>query len=290
VNARRKRIVVAAVALGVLLALVGGIALVASYWHARALAHAFRSPDQTIPDLSAWLPLTTDGLLAGAFAVIYVRRLKSMAVPRLAWAGAAVAGAGTVAANLATAHPSVTGWIVAGWAPMTFTLVDFLVAILIPPLVKAWRDAPDWPLPEPTAAMPRIATFPDDSPKLRESIERANALNDELSTEKPVPSLYSWAVPPISPDDDIDLTQVPFDEPGTRTTVPASVPAAQSRAVVSTRWTEDDERIRVEVQQRIDDGDPDIPWPVTARWMRAGYGMNDKRAARIIARLEARAS
>jgi hypothetical protein len=153
----RTRIGVAAGALGALLALVGGIALVASYWHARALAHAYRSPLATVPDLSAWLPLTTDGLLFGAFAVIYWRRIAELDVPRLAWIGAGLAGVATVAANLATAHPSVTGWIVAGWAPVTFTFVDFLVAILIPPLVTAWRAGVDTPIPYIPADTPTIA-------------------------------------------------------------------------------------------------------------------------------------
>lgn len=153
---RQRRVVVAAGALGLLLAIVGGIALLTSYWHARALAYAYRSPSGIVPDLSALLPLTTDGLLFGAFAVIYWRRLAQLAVPRLAWIGAGLAGLATVAANLAIAYPSVTGWIVAGWAPVTFTLVDFLAAILIPPLVKAWRDARDV-TPPPNRDTPTIA-------------------------------------------------------------------------------------------------------------------------------------
>lgn len=192
----RARIAAAAGGLGALLALVGGIALVASYWHARALAFAHRSPNPIVPDLSAWLPLTTDGLLFGAFAVIYWRRIAELDVPRLAWIGAGLAGVATVAANLATAHPSVTGWIVAGWAPVTFTFVDFLVAILIPPLVTAWRDAvtaDDEPIPYLPVDPPTTATFPDDSPELRASIERGYresavaALRPQIHPGDPIP-------------------------------------------------------------------------------------------------------
>lgn len=258
----RVRVGAAAAALGVLLALVGGIALVASYWHARALAHAYRSPNDIVPDLSAWLPLTTDGLLAGAFAVIYWRRLADQTVPRLAWAGAGLAGVATLAANLATAHPSVTGWIIAGWAPVTFTFVDFLVAILIPPLVKAWRDTRDdtpWPHLDPTHVMP--------SPDIPRT-QFAGDVRDRLP-------------------DDVDATTL--EDPAGRivaTVTSRAVSTLRPRGTVDDPIPATDDEAVQRLQAEIDNG-ADLP---KARHLRDRWGFNSVKAKRIIDRLRERAS
>jgi hypothetical protein len=285
----RIRVGLAAAGLGSLLALVGGIALVASYWHARALAHAYRSPDATIPDLSAWLPLTTDGLLFGAFAVIYWRRVADMTVPRLAWIGAALAGIGTVAANLATAHASVTGWIVAGWAPLTFTLVDFLVALLIPPLVKAWRDArdaDDEPIPFVPADTPTLAMHAPVTPAPWTTPSDLTAWFSGTGPLLPTVPPDDWGTHPADVDDwEARAATDGFIVPRRPDPNPDRVSAADDRRPhVDTIWTEDDEQVRAAVQKMLDDGDlTAIP---SGRWFRNNHGgMGSERAKRIIAQL-----
>lgn len=303
----RNRVAAAGAGLVALLVLVGGIALVASYWHARALAHAYRSPLDTVPDLSAVLPLTTDGLLFGAFAVIYWRRIAGMTVPRLAWIGAGLAGAGTVAANLATAHRSVTGWIVAGWAPLTFTLVDFLVALLIPPLVKAWRDAPRdvvTPQPVPRPDTPTIAmTAPavqSGSPWARPpdipgffagtgSLFPVIPPEDEIppGVDAPLgPGPDDWGTHPADVPDDVEVIERVPARPNGWDRVRA---ARTDEPAVSTRWTEDDERVRAEVQDLLDRGE--LAAVPSARWFRNNHaGMGSERAKRIIAQLRPKAA
>jgi hypothetical protein len=288
VTARAWRVLAAAVALVALLVLVGGIALVASYWHARALAHAYRSPLDTIPDLSAWLPLTTDGLLAGAFAVIYWRRLADLDVPRLAWTGAALAGVSTIAANLATAYPSVTGWIVAGWAPVTFTLVDFLVAILIPPLVKAWRDARDdtpWPLPEPTAVMPGDLMVAAVTP-----IDRPTTVHTWTAPERDPIRVSPEGFPPRPAHSVVERNVFDDTSPidNSLTTDPRAVSTLRPEIHPGDPIPATDDEAVQRLQGEIDSGK--LPGLPSARSLRNRWGFNSAKAKRIIERLEERAS
>lgn len=257
----RKRVLGAAVALAVLLLIVNGIALVQSYWHARIVA--FTNTDRTVPvgmdppwDMTPWLPLTTDGLLLAALAVIYWRRTVREPVTPPVLVGAGLAAVGVLGANLANAKPTIGGWVVAAWPAITVMVGDVLVAMFLPTLGKAWQEsapvtvqvtggdtAPTGPTVTPPAAVPPAADAEPVPP---------------VVTPRPVPR----AVP---------VSALSRPQGG----VTAAVPEG--------RWTVEDEAVRAELQAAIDGG-ARMPTPTSLRRER---NMNTDRGKRIIARLVA---
>lgn len=115
---------------------VGGPAAVASYRHAQKVAERFGET----PDMAAWLPLTTDGMLVLALIVMYARRLRHEPVGRAPWVAFAAGTAATLAANLAAADlaHAPNRWEVGGrlavavWPPIAFALTLELLALLLP--------------------------------------------------------------------------------------------------------------------------------------------------------------
>ena len=273
--------------------LVGGIAAVASYWHARAFA-AHHAPVTVpgAPDMSPWLPLTTDGMVIAALLVIWTRRLTLQAVHRGPYAVLGLGLVATVGANYASAGNGVGGILVAVWAPITFAVCDICVALLAAPLRAAFTTEQARAVAPPVEASPAIpatmlepVTFDDD-------------------TDTP-----SWAV--HDPEGRIAAQVVTADEIAARSTdvrdeiarladtaermAAAAVPAARADHVVSVPaepdrpddtgpWTDDDERIRVELQADLDaDRQTKIP---SARFVRNTYRVRADRANRIVARLQ----
>jgi hypothetical protein len=110
------------------LSAVGGPAAVASYRHARdVIAH------HGDPVMAPWLALTTDGMLLAALVVIWVRRHRGQHVRTGPWAAFWAGMAATIAANLAAAHPTPAGIVVALWPPVCLAITLELVALVAYP-------------------------------------------------------------------------------------------------------------------------------------------------------------
>jgi hypothetical protein len=103
---------------------VGGPAAIASYHHARDVIAQHGDPV-----MAPWLALTTDGMLLAALVVIWVRRHRSEPVKAGPWAGMTA----TIAANLAAAHPTPIGIVVALWPPVCLAITLELVALVAYP-------------------------------------------------------------------------------------------------------------------------------------------------------------
>jgi len=67
------------------------------------------------------LPLSVDGLMVAASLSLLVRRQAGQPA-RLAWFSLVLGGAVSVAANVATAEPTLVGRMVAGWPPVALIL------------------------------------------------------------------------------------------------------------------------------------------------------------------------
>ncbi len=112
----------------VTLSAVGGPAAVASYRHARDVIAQHGDPV-----MAPWLALTTDGMLLAALVVIWVRRHRSEPVKAGPWAAFWAGMAATIAANLAAAHPTPIGIVVALWPPVCLAITLELVALVAYP-------------------------------------------------------------------------------------------------------------------------------------------------------------
>lgn len=110
------------------LSAVGGPAAVASYRHARdVITH------HGDPVMAPWLALTTDGMLLAALVVIWVRRHRGEHVKIGPWAAFWAGMTVTIAANLAAAHPTPVGIVVALWPPVCLAITLELVALVAYP-------------------------------------------------------------------------------------------------------------------------------------------------------------
>ncbi|MHA6622484.1 DUF2637 domain-containing protein [Pseudonocardia sp. DLS-67] len=146
----------------VTLSAVGGPAAVASYRHARDVITQHGDPV-----MAPWLALTTDGMLLAALVVIWVRRHRSEPVKAGPWAAFWAGMTATIAANLAAAHPTPIGIVVALWPPVCLAITLELVALVAypaqqqPTATGAWRGEQTrqvlndtHPAPEPVLAEP----------------------------------------------------------------------------------------------------------------------------------------
>lgn len=111
---------------------VGGVGLVVvtaavvSFSHVRALAlEAGES------DLAAWLiPISIDGAIAAAAAVILADSRAARRSTFLTWLLLGLGLAASLAANIASAEPTPVGWAVAGWPPIALALGIEVLATL----------------------------------------------------------------------------------------------------------------------------------------------------------------
>ncbi|HMG43928.1 MAG TPA: DUF2637 domain-containing protein [Acidimicrobiales bacterium] len=97
--------------------LVAGVAAATSYEHQHELL--------LMVGETGWrarlLPLSVDGLMVAASLCLLVRRNTGKPA-RLAWLGLVLGGVVSVAANIATAEPTIVGRLVAAWPPIAFAL------------------------------------------------------------------------------------------------------------------------------------------------------------------------
>jgi hypothetical protein len=94
-------------------AIVALVAAAASYQHQRTLA-ALAGEGSL-----AWaLPISVDGMMLATGRSILRRRRAGIPAPFLSWLGFALGFVASVAANVAAAHPSVVGRLIAAWPPV----------------------------------------------------------------------------------------------------------------------------------------------------------------------------
>jgi hypothetical protein len=105
-------------------AVVGAVAAVVSFGHLRHLALTAGEA----PLAAALLPISVDGLLASAAAVMVADK-QAGARPRMSARVAFGAGCvATVGGNIGAAAPTPVGWLVAAWAPLALLLVTEMLA------------------------------------------------------------------------------------------------------------------------------------------------------------------
>ena len=99
-------------------ATVAATAAVISFSHVQALARAAGEPE-----LTAWLlPLSIDGAIAAAAAVVLADSKAGRRTTFLTWLMLALGLAASLAANIASAQPTWTARAVAAWPPIALAL------------------------------------------------------------------------------------------------------------------------------------------------------------------------
>jgi len=145
---------------------VGGPAAVASYRHARDVI-----AEHGDAVMAPWLALTTDGMLLAALVAIWVRRHRREQVRAGPWAAFWAGMAATIAANLAAAHPTPVGVVVALWPPVCLAITLELVALVASP-------AKHHPIITDTLPAERIADVPGDAQPAPEYVPAETARKD----------------------------------------------------------------------------------------------------------------
>lgn len=289
---RRQITAVAAALLGIaaLLAAVGGPAAVASYHHAYQVFVTFGEAAER----AAWLPLTTDGMLAAALVVMYSRRWAKQPVGFVPWLAFAVGLSGTLAANLASAKAFESGLEVgeiigrlsaAVWSPIAFAVTLELVAVMLGKVrdyvarVRA-AGAHPWPVTWQVG----IPVYPYSPPVVIEQWERdliaAGARVHETPTDRdPAPAAPSAPARRTRParTRPVASAPAPASAPGTDV---EHAPGTNGKAV---RWTEQDEAYRMDLQEEAD-RTGSVP---SLRDVKGRYSMGQDRARKILARVHA---
>jgi hypothetical protein len=159
---------------------------VASYRHARDVIAQHGDPV-----MAPWLALTTDGMLLAALVVIWVRRHRSEHVKAGPWAAFWAGMAATIAANLAAAHPTPVGIVVALWPPVCLAITLELVALVasVPkhhPIITGTLPA-DWTAQVPDHAQPAPGRVPAETARDDRAPETGEAGHDTgTHNEQPV--------------------------------------------------------------------------------------------------------
>lgn len=293
-NARQIAAVVAALlGIAVILAAVGGPSAFASYHHAYQVFVTYGETEGR----AAWLPLTTDGMLAAALVVMYSRRWAKQPIGGIPWLAFAVGFTGTIAANLASARVfgttdvgEIIGRLAAAvWSPIVFAVTLELVAVMLGKVrdyvarsraesVSTWPSTwqvgiPVYPY-SPPSPEPAPVSAPGDpvaewlrSPSA-ETAAAAAAVLAAPALAAPAPRARTRKPRPSAP-----------AQPSAPA-VPAPEPAANGHA---SRWTDADELVRMELQTECDESGT----PPSLRSVKERYGMGQDRARKILARVQA---
>lgn len=272
------------VGIAAILASVGGPAAVASYHHAYEVFKTYGEAE----DRAAWLPLTTDGMLIAALVVMYSRRWAQQRIGFIPWLAFGVGFVGTIAANLASADafgaPTVGEGIgrlaAAVWAPISFAVTLELVAVMLGRVrdyVARTRAALDgsWPVTHfvgipmhPYSDPAALAAERDEYAAA--AVARALAAQPRRTRPEPTPAPSAPASAPV--------TRTRKPAPSAPAGAPAGAPATNGHA---SRWTEQDEAYRIELQNEVDTSSA-LP---SVRSVKSRYGMGQQRAEKIVARL-----
>lgn len=207
----RTYLAVAAMLAGIsaILASVGGPAAVASYHHAYEVFKRFGEEESR----AAWLPLTTDGMLAAALVVMYSRRWAGQRVGGIPWLAFVVGFSGTLAANLASAKAfepgieigeSIGRLSAAVWAPISFAVTLELVAVMLGRVrdyIARKRAAVDttWPVTHYVGipVYPYVPVVPEPTRDDRDAA--LDVLTGALLAAGPPPATPRRVVPQVAP-------------------------------------------------------------------------------------------
>jgi hypothetical protein len=130
-------------------AVVALVAAAASYQHQRTLAALAGE------GWLAWaLPISVDGMMLATGRSILRRRRAGIAAPVLSWFGLTVGFVASVAANVAAAHPTPVGRLIAAWPPVAL----FIASRPWPPTTATGRTPdPKGHARAPARYLPRLA-------------------------------------------------------------------------------------------------------------------------------------
>jgi hypothetical protein len=300
---RRQTAAVAAALLGIagILAAVGGPAAFASYHHAYQVFVTFNEDEGR----AAWLPLTTDGMLAAALVVMYSRRWAGQRVGGIPWLAFVVGFSGTIAANLASANafgaPTVGEGIgrlcAAVWAPISFAVTLELVAVMLGKVrdyvtrtrsagVDTWPvtwkiGIPEYPYPYPAPTGPdRYDEGYTAGTLAAAAAARTAAADREAAADRFTAATLAAGPPPAQPVRPARAKQTGTPGPD-RTAEPTGTPDRSGTNGRAVRWTEQDEAVRMDLQNEADQTGT-VP---TVRSVRDRFKMGADRAAKIHARL-----
>jgi hypothetical protein len=298
---RRQLAAVAAALLGiaVILAAVGGPSAFASYHHAYQVFITYGETEGR----AAWLPLTTDGMLAAALVVMYSRRWAKQPIGGIPWLAFAVGFTGTIAANLASAQVfgttdvgEIVGRLAAAvWSPIVFAVTLELVAVMLGKVrdyvarcraggVDTWPvtwkiGIPEYPYPAPTGP-DRYDDGYTAGTLAAAAAARTAAADREAAADRFTSAVLAAGPPPAQPVRPARAKQTGTPGPD-RTAEPTGTPDRSGTNGRAVRWTEQDEAVRMDLQNEADQTGT-VP---TVRSVRDRFKMGADRAAKIHARL-----
>lgn len=286
-------VVAALLGISAILASVGGPAAVASYHHAYQVFVTFGEAEGR----AAWLPLTTDGMLAAALVVMYSRRWAKQRVGFVPWLAFAVGLSGTLAANLASARAFESGLPMgeiigrlsaAVWSPIAFAVTLELVAVMLGKVrdyVARCRAAGAHPWP--VTWQVGIPVYPYSPPVESGPVEQWE--RDLLAAGARVHETPADREPaPVAPSAPARRTRPARTRPVASAPAPASAPGTAVERAPGTngsavRWTEQDEAYRMDLQEEAD-RTGSVP---SLRDVKSRYSMGQDRARKILARVHA---
>ena len=205
-------------------ATVAAAAAVISFSHVQALARTAGEPE-----LTAWLlPLSIDGAIAAAAAVVLADSKAGRRTTLLTWLMLALGLAASLAANIASAQPTWTARAVAAWPPIALALGIEVLASM------SRRSGPVAP------ARPETATSEQTEPSQASSLASSRSVSTPTSPPAPLPASGPSTTTPVGPARPATSEQLHLvDKPA---------PAKPSRLAAAR--TEDDHAI--EVIRRLD--------------------------------------
>lgn len=156
----------------VAVASVAAVAAVVSFDHMRHLAELAGE------EWKSWLlPFSVDGMLVSASLVMLTRKRAGQPVGWLAWLGLVLGLAVSLVANVAAAHPSLVGRLVAAWPPIALGLSYELLLSLVRQAAPAVAEKPSQVVaPTPQTAGDQRKPGSEPAPvKVAEAVEPAPA-------------------------------------------------------------------------------------------------------------------
>jgi hypothetical protein len=156
-------------------ATVAATAAVISFSHVQALARTAGEPE-----LTAWLlPLSIDGAIAAAAAVVLADSKAGRRTTFLTWLMLALGLAASLAANIASAQPTWTARAVAAWPPIALALG---IEVLASMSRRSGPVAPARPVP------PETATSEQTEPSQASSLASSRSVSTSTSPPAPLPA------------------------------------------------------------------------------------------------------
>ncbi len=164
-------------------ATVAATAAVISFSHVQALARTAGEPE-----LTAWLlPLSIDGAIAAAAAVVLADSKAGRRTTLLTWLMLALGLAASLAANIASAQPTWTARAVAAWPPIALALGIEVLASM------SRRSGPVAP------ARPETATSEQTEPSQASSLASSRSVSTPTSPPAPLPASGPSTTTPVGP-------------------------------------------------------------------------------------------